>query len=358
MTDGDQGASEEYQAILADYLATHSEQALYRVSILSERLVESGLGPEDIVALHFEALERTVSDRPIREQARCMADAHQFLLEVMIAYGVQYKEYLELRLEEALRQSAAREELERQRALDAERVGRQKGEILTVIAHELRTPLTAVQGNLDLARRSLTRGQVEQVPQLLERAREAIDRLSRLSADLVQASRGELPQLDMTELDLGLVLTQSCTWVEAAAGAKDIELMQHPAHEETRVLGNSDGLLSLFGNLLSNAVRYTPDGGKVSVRHGVADGWAWVEIQDTGIGMSEAVQARIFDKFYRAPEAYHVEAKGLGLGLSLVQQMIEAHSGRLEVKSLEGHGSTFRVLLPLMAVRAEEESRV
>jgi signal transduction histidine kinase len=353
VAESDLGAPEAYREILKEYLLTHSEAALYHVSILSRDLVGGGLGPEDIVALHCEALEQALEGLSYREQARGMSDAQQFLLEVMIAYGVQYKEYLELRLQEAQREAATREARERQRALDAERVGRQKGEILTIIAHELRTPLAAAQGNLDYARRSLSRGQIERVPVLLTRAREAIDRLSRLSADLVQAGRGEFPELQLTERALGPIIIQSCAWAHATALDKKIELDFEIGPVDPQILGDENGLLSLFGNLLSNAIRYTPAGGRITVRHGERDGWAWVEIRDTGVGMAPEVQARIFEKFYRAADARQLESQGLGLGLSLVKQMVDAHAGRIEVESASGRGSIFRVSLPLANAHVE-----
>jgi signal transduction histidine kinase len=116
------------------------------------------------------------------------------------------------------------------------------------------------------------------------------------------------------------------------------------------VLGSEDALLSVFGNLLSNAIRYTPGGGSVSVGLAVEGDFVCVEVTDTGIGMPVEVQGRIFDKFYRGPQARAVEAQGLGLGLSLVQQFVEVHDGRIEVTSVDGAGSTFKVWLP----RAEE----
>src|SRR5579859_5530569 len=90
----------DYGEVLGSYMRTHSEEALYRASRLSQVCIESGLGPEDIIALHFEALDPLLNSLPYREQARANGDAQQFLLEVMIAYGVKYKEYLELKLSE------------------------------------------------------------------------------------------------------------------------------------------------------------------------------------------------------------------------------------------------------------------
>ncbi len=342
-------APEAYDEILAAYLRTHSEESLYQVSLLSQSFIEGGLGPEDIIALHFETLDKILAGYSYREQARANSDAQQFLLEVMIAYGVRFKEYLQLKLEESQRDAEARATQERSRALDAERVGRQKGEILGVIAHELRTPLTAAMGNVDYAKRLLERGQVERIAALLDLAHEALNRLSRLSADLVESSRSGPPPLQLERLPVCQVVAQACSWVEATAVAHGLELHYETEQPGYLVQGDTDALLSVFGNLLSNAIRYTPAGGQVTVRWGADAAWVWVEVCDTGIGLGTEAKAHIFEKFYRAPEARRVEPQGLGLGLALVHQIVEAHAGRIEVESTEGQGSTFRVFLPLLA---------
>jgi signal transduction histidine kinase len=346
---------ETYDQVLAEYVSSGSEAALYQASLLSQSCIESGLGPEDIVALHFESLDKVLAERRPLERVRLVGDAQQFLLEVMIAYGVKYREYLELKLKEGLRDAESQAELDRGRVLDAERVDRERSELLAIIAHELRTPLTAALGNLDLANRSLARGRTDRVPPLLGSAREALQRLSRLSADLVEVSRGTAPELRFAPLELGDLLVQACAWAEAAAAEKGVTFVVERSAEAVAVSADSDALLSVLGNLLSNAIRYTPAGGQVTVRQGHEHDWAWVEVVDTGIGMSDEVQTRIFEKFYRAPEARGVEVQGLGLGLALVHQLVNGHGGRVEVESALGRGSTFRVLLPLQAPTAREE---
>lgn len=337
--------ADAYAEALAEYCRTRGEAALYRASLLSQTFVQGGLGPEDIVALHCEALDKMIDGRPPREQLLATSDGHQFLLEVMIAYGVKYKEYLELKLSETLQEAEKRAAWERERGQEAERIGREKDEILAVIAHELRTPITAAKGTLDLAERSLVRGQMERLKPLLGSAREALDRLSRLSGDLVEASRGGAPTLTLQKLQLDAVLDQACRWAHPAAASKGVEL-KWTTPEEISLIGNSDALLSIFGNLLSNAVRYTPAGGRVTVRCGSTGDSAWVEVADTGIGMSPEVRGRVFEKFYRGPDARSLEAQGLGLGLALVQQFVDVHGGEVEVESEPGRGSTFRVVLP------------
>jgi signal transduction histidine kinase len=180
-----------YAPALDEYLKTHSEAALYQASLLSQRCIDGGLGPEDIIALHCEALDRVLAEYPPRSRLRASDDASQFLLEIMIGYGVRYREYVELKLTEGLRDAEARTEHERRRAMDAERAQRDRGELLTVVAHELRTPLTAVSGSIELAQRDAARGRTDRVPRLLGTAQEAIGRLSRLTADLVEAGRAD-----------------------------------------------------------------------------------------------------------------------------------------------------------------------
>jgi two-component system OmpR family sensor kinase len=194
---------------------------------------------------------------------------------------------------------------------------------------------------------------VEHVPQLLDNAREAIDRLSRVTGNLMAASRSGALQLGPTSpQDHVKLIGQACRWARAAAVAKGLSLEWAREPLSVLVLGDADALLSVLGNLLSNAVRYTPAGGQVVVRHGLmvdeVGQWGWVEVADTGVGMSPEVQKRIFERFYRAPEAgqHDSQGVGLGVGLSLVEQFVAAHGGRVEVDSAVGQGSTFRVYLP------------
>src|SRR6185437_7732350 len=209
-----------YAAALDDYIDTRSESSLFRASLISQHFVESGFGPDDIISLHFESLETMLPRMSARQQSRAVGAAHQFLLEVMIAYGVKYKEYLELKLRESIREAESRAEMERERVLELERSEQEKADLLAGIAHELRTPLTAARGNLDLAVRSLSRGKTDRLVPLLGSTREALDRLSRLTGDLVQVSRGETPNLERTTQDLREILAQACSWAELTATTK------------------------------------------------------------------------------------------------------------------------------------------
>jgi signal transduction histidine kinase len=339
-------ALDAYVEILSQYFASRGEEALYRASLLSQRFIEQGMGPEEIVAVHAEAVETATEGLSYRERARASTDALQFLLEVMIAYGVQYQAYLDLRLREREHETEARVALERQRVVDAERSDDEKEEILGTISHELRTPLTAALGNIDLARRHLDRGNLERLPGTLTSARGALGRLARLTDDLVEASRGTPPSIHPEPLDASLVLAQACAWAQPLADEKGVTLVAGP-FVPCEVSADSDALLAVFSNLLSNAVRYTPIGGQVAARCGLDDEYAWFSVADTGIGISAEVRDRIFERFYRAPDAKQSEPRGLGLGLSIASRLVQAHGGLLDVESQPGEGSVFRVRLPV-----------
>lgn len=345
-------STEDYYSTLGEYLRTHGEEPLYRAGLLSQNFIESGFGPEDIIALHCEALERYMAELSSRQQVQASVDAHQFLLEMMIAYGIKYREYLELKLTSTVNDAESRALRDRERALEAERLQREKDDILAAIAHELRTPITVARGNLDLASRSLKQGEVTSIPTYLGSAREAVERLSRLSADLVEASRGNDPQLKSEPLEIAPIIDQASAWARAAALSKGLDLIVEHSDQQIRVPGDADALLSVFGNLLSNAIRYTPAGGKVIIRERLEGDLACVEVEDNGIGMTPEVQSRAFEKFYRGDEAHNVDGQGLGLGLPLVRQMIDHHKGTVEIESTPNLGSTFRVLLPCL--REEE----
>ncbi len=346
---------DSYATILGAYFTSRAEEALYRASLLSQKFIEQGLGPEEIIAVHAEAVEIATRGLGYRERARASTDALQFLLEMMIAYGVQYRAYLDLRLREREHETEARLALERQRAVDAEQSEQDKEEILATICHELRTPITAAIGNIDLARRSLDRQQYERLPQRLTAARDALGRLSRLTDDLVGASRGGLPGLTLETLDAGEVLRQACAWARPMADEKGITIVADEVGP-CAAAGDSDALLTVFGNLLSNAIRYTPTGGRIEVNAGDEGAWVWFSVRDSGIGMTTETMARVFDKFYRAPEVKVAEPMGLGLGLAITQRLVAAHGGQLDVESQPGAGSTFRVRLPRQASTTQAES--
>ncbi len=347
-------SASQYPDVLAEYLRTHSEDALYRASLLSRLCVSEGLGPEDILALHVESLDRLVADLSIPKRTRAQHDAHQFLLEVMIAYGVQYRHYLELRLGERTRLAETEAAFAQQRAQTAEELEREKTSILGFVVHELRTPLTAMRAALQLADRYYASGRTDKVEPLHQQLAGAVDRMVRMTDDLAAATRDAPTPLVVAPLALGETLDVAVEWARAAASQKQIAMQYASPAGDIMVLGQRDALLSIFGNLLSNAIRYTPQGGQIVVTVGADDIAVIVAVSDTGVGMAPEVRARIFEKFFRGPQAPTMAREGVGLGLTLVWMLVAALGARLEVQSEPGAGSTFSVLIPV-AQRSDQQ---
>lgn len=347
-------SASQYPDVLAEYLRTHSEDTLYRASLLSRICVNEGLGPEDILALHVESLDRLVADLPIPKRARAQHDAHQFLLEVMIAYGVQYRHYLELRLGERTRLAEMEAALAEQRARIAEELQREKTSVLGFVVHEMRTPLTAMKVALQLADRYYASDRTDKVEPLHRQLAGAVDRMVRMTDDLAAAMRDTPAPLAVAPLALGETLDVAVEWARTAAAQKQIAMQYASPASDIVVLAQRDALLSIFGNLLSNAIRYTPQGGHIVVTVGAEDVAVFVAVNDTGVGMAPEVRARIFEKFYRGPQAPTMASEGVGLGLTLVQMLVAALGARLEVQSEPGAGSTFRVFIPA-ALRSDQQ---
>ena len=349
--------AELYGSALRDYLRTRSEDALYRASLLSRASIEAGLGPEEIIALHSEAFVGAIDGLTFREQAHASTDALSFLLEVMIAYGVQHRELLDVRV--AAEREAASQDLTDARGRLEQLTQAEQGmeESLARIAHELRTPLMAALSNVDLVMRVLESGQTDRIPRFLGSARDALLRLSRLSGELLDVSRGVPPQLQHVPLELPLIVSQACSWAASVAEAKGVELIRAGGPFSLRVIGDEDALLTILGNLLSNAIRYTASGGSVTVRHWADGDRAIVEVRDTGIGIAPDALPHVFEPFYRSTEGRLADAEGLGLGLTLAQRFTAVLDGRIDIESRLGIGSAFRIVLPRVHESVPQEEK-
>ena len=236
------------------------------------------------------------------------------------------------------------------RETTAEReVERLKEEFLASVSHELRTPLTSVLGYTESLRAgdfgSLDDDQVHAL-RVVERN---AGRLNRLIDDLLFTARIESQSLDLQleELDLSTLAAESVQAAEPGAEGQGVGLVL--AVEPVRVEGDRLRLGQLLDNLVSNAVKFTPDGGTVTVSLGARGGEAVLEIADTGIGIPADEQDRLFERFYRASTARERSIEGTGLGLVIARAIAEAHGGRIGFESKEGAGTTFRVGLPLPA---------
>ena len=216
----------------------------------------------------------------------------------------------------------------------------------TALAHELRTPLAALRGEIELALRA---SRDPQVHQALGSQIEEIDRLTRLIDHVLTLARAESGQIPLTfgAVDLGALAVSLVDQLEPVANARTIELRCESA---TSVLARGDAgwLERLLINLLDNAIKFTPEGGRVIVRVSRDGQLAQLDVVDSGIGMTPDVAAHVFERFYQADASRSSGSGGAGLGLSLVKWIVDRHHGHITVESRPGHGSTFTVKLPMM----------
>jgi len=245
----------------------------------------------------------------------------------------------------------AREKASRQEAEEANRL---KDEFLTTVSHELRTPLTAMLGWVQVLRN----GNIP--PEKRERALETIERNARaqgqLIEDLLDVSRimsGKL-KLAVEPVEVSAVVEQALESVRPAADAKGLRL-QTALDSTSSVMGDAHRLQQVVWNLLSNAVKFTPKGGRVQVFIERRDSSVEITVADTGPGISPDFLPHIFERFRQAEGTLTRRAGGLGLGLSIVKQLVEMHGGTVNAFSAGvGKGTTMTVRLPLsVALRRE-----
>jgi PAS domain S-box-containing protein len=232
---------------------------------------------------------------------------------------------------------------ERLRELD-----RLKDEFIALVSHELRTPLTSIRGYTELlldGEAGKLTGDQRQFLGVVERN---AHRLLHLVGDLLflaQVEAGKLV-LDIGALDLGNVASESVEAARPQAEAKDITLTLATGPVPL-IAGDRARIAQLLDNLVSNAIKFTPEGGRVDVRVRALKNRAVLEVRDSGMGIPAGEQEFLFQRFFRTSTATEQAIQGTGLGLAISKAIVEAHAGRITVASEEGAGTTFRITLPL-----------
>lgn len=221
-----------------------------------------------------------------------------------------------------------------------------KRDFITAFTHDLRTPLATVKGYVELVRMDgpLTPRQEEDLVGIAR----ASHLMKSLIEDLLELSRLEqLEQLVRERLKLGDTVQTSINSMKPLASSKEINLVLEKPPAELVIEGNAVLLSRAVGNLLDNAIKYTPKGGRIQVKLGCNEGRALVSVIDNGPGIQSRDLPRVFEKFYRA-RAELDEVPGSGLGLSIVKTIVEQHDGQVWVESQPDVGSTFTIALPLL----------
>jgi two-component system, sensor histidine kinase and response regulator len=230
-----------------------------------------------------------------------------------------------------------------QRELD-----RLKDDFVATVSHELRTPLTSMMGFLEMIREGEAGELNEEQQRFLAIVYRSSERLQRLVGDLLFVARLDANglQLRFGDVQLDEIVRDAVESSSALARSREVSLVAE-LEPMPAVSGDKERLTQLVGNLISNALKFTPAGGSVVARAFVDGGRAVVEIADTGIGIPPGEQSRLFQRFFRSSTATEQAIPGTGLGLVISRAIAEAHGGTIDVTSLPGEGTTFRVEIPL-----------
>ena len=221
-------------------------------------------------------------------------------------------------------------------------------DFVSLVSHELRTPLTSILGFVSL----LLEGEVGALNATQRRSLESIHRQARrltgLISDLLDVSRMESRQVAMRQeqVDLGAIARAAVHELAQQAQEKRVRLEFQGATHGATLRGDPERLAQVFTNLLGNAIKFTPRGGRVTVEVKRAGGEVVAVVSDTGPGVAPEELPRVFDKFYQAEMVASRKAGGSGLGLSIVKGIVDAHEGRVEASNRPGGGACFSVHLP------------
>ncbi|HEX5245644.1 MAG TPA: ATP-binding protein [Gaiellaceae bacterium] len=247
--------------------------------------------------------------------------------------------------------------IDRDNATRAEELIRLRDEFVAVVSHELRTPLTSIIGYVELIADGDAGGLTSEQAAYLAVVQRSTNRLVELVGDLLlvaEAERGPLA-LELVEVDGAALAAHAVESARPAADARGIIVRLEQGDPAAMLAGDPTRLAQMLDNLISNAIKFTPEGGRVTVRADRRGSDAVFEVSDTGGGIADGDRDRLFDPFFRSREVNARAVPGTGLGLTITKAIVDAHHGTIEIDSTHG-GTTFRVWLPV-GERVEALSR-
>ena len=234
-------------------------------------------------------------------------------------------------------------------------IDRMKTEFISTVSHELRTPLTSIEGYIDLILDGDT-GEINELQrEFLGIVFQNTERLENLINDVLDVEKIEsgMVKMKFEMISLSNLVNTTLKTMEPAAGKKGLKLISQ-IEEGIEIYGDSDRMIQVLTNLISNAIKFTKEG-KVTVKLKLINGNSETIVQDTGVGISWSDQKKLFTKFFRADNEYTKDVGGTGLGLSIAKSIVKSHGGEIRAKSELNKGSEFRVIIPLGKRRKKQK---
>ena len=247
---------------------------------------------------------------------------------------------LEIKVEERTRQlSQALEEVNK--------ISKRKSDFISSVSHEIRTPLTSIMGYAAILLANKLGSLPEEIKSRLEKINRHSDELVHMVNDLLDISRIESGKVEIKKENLSLpAITEKIgDLFSEQFKTKNIEFTSNIAEDCQQIMADRGQIERVFINLVGNALKFTPQNGKISISAGRTNKMVQIDVKDTGFGIPEDAQENIFEEFFRVDNTINQEVKGTGLGLTLVKHIVQAHQGRIWVKSKPGEGSTFSFTL-------------
>ena len=317
---------EQYIAALQDCLSGGGETTLARVYELGRKAVAEGPGPLEGAAIHHEAMMTVLPRTPTRaETTQKIKAATDFFLESLSPFEMTHRGYRE-----------------------ATTMVRQVVQFAAVLSHELRTPLTSVLASADMLRETLSPDPQSAPGKLLANILSGAEALRARMDDLVDIAGFQSGQLSMhvVPVKVGALLRELCQRLKPVVARVGLRFHSEIRENLPVIQADPRRLEQVVTNLVQNAIKYGSDGGRIDIRARLIEKSVMVEVQDYGNGMSPSDQSKLFQLYFRAEQDRRRMA-GLGIGLALCRQLIEAHGGKIWVESEIGKGSSFKFSLPL-----------
>jgi len=233
---------------------------------------------------------------------------------------------------------------------EVKKISKRKTDFISSVSHELRTPLTSIKGYAAILMEEKLGHLPAAAKERLERINRHSDELVHMVNDLLDIARIESGRavMKMERQDLKTIISDVADLISIQCKNKNIKLITDIQKDIPPVLADRTQLERVFINLLGNAVKFTPEDGKITIKTHTEDNVIQVDISDTGIGIPPDSLSMLFEEFYRVDNPINQQVKGTGLGLSLVKYIVEAHKGKIWAESKPGKGSTFSFTLPAM----------